>query len=42
MSFDDLIKQSIKNSPEGSLRSIAFSLERIADSLEELCEKLNQ
>ena len=42
MSFNDLIDQSIKNSPERSLRSISSSLERIADSLEELCEKLNQ
>jgi len=42
MSFNDLIKESVKNSPEGSLRRIASSLDRIADSLEELCEKLNQ
>lgn len=42
MSFNDLIKESVKNSSEGSLRRIASSLDRIADSLEELCEKLNQ
>lgn len=39
MSFNDLINQSVNNSPDGSLRRIAVALERIADSLEKLCEE---